>query len=68
LKTEELGFEDWVCVYCGGRVGKLTDEVMMELIKIIPMETKLEWAIELKFYREEAEKLRVKKGCSPGAS
>jgi len=33
----------------------------MELVKAIPMETKLEWANELKFYREEAEKLLVRK-------
>jgi len=61
LKTEELGYENWICVYCGGRIGKLTDEAMMELVKAIPMETKLEWANELKFYREEAEKLLVRK-------
>jgi hypothetical protein len=47
LIIEELGDSKYRCVYCGGFVGKLTDEIIIEMAREIPIETFREWNREL---------------------
>ncbi|MHB2036555.1 MAG: hypothetical protein ACYCPW_07410 [Nitrososphaerales archaeon] len=50
LTVEERGENDYRCIYCFGRVGKLTDKTIIQMAKAIPKETMREWAREAKIY------------------
>lgn len=47
LTTEELGEEKYPCVYCGKLVGRLSDEVILEMARTVPIEMFREWNREL---------------------
>ena len=48
LMVEELGENKYRCIYCGRLIGKLTDEIIIEMAEGIPAETLREWNRELK--------------------
>jgi hypothetical protein len=47
LTTEDIGEEKYRCVYCSRLVGKLTDEVILEMARNVPINMYREWNREL---------------------
>ena len=46
LLTDETTDGKFLCVFCKGEVGKLTDEILMKMVDDLPADLLREWLVE----------------------
>ena len=50
LTTEEVNEKIYRCIYCGGAMGKLSDDIIIQLARAVTSDTLQEWEREVKYY------------------